>query len=97
MIWHLGAGWLLMAVASVGVMAFFFGSALDAVMMDDGFGPVGNMVLFTLGFFGAVYMANIYGIPLHDMKRASATGLGGAFSLIAVLAIFKAGIARLPR
>ena len=97
MIWHLGAGWLLMAVTSVAVMAFFFGTALDAIMLDDGFGPLGNMVLFTLGFFGAIYLANIYGISLGDMKRATATGLGGAFSLIAVLAICKAGIARLPR
>lgn len=54
MIWHLGAGWLLMAFASVTVMAFFFGSALDAIMLDDGFGSIGNMVLFTIGFFGAI-------------------------------------------
>ena len=49
MIWNLDSGWLMMAVAGVTVMAFFFGSALDAIMRDDGFGPTGNMLLFTIG------------------------------------------------
>ena len=95
MIWNLDSGWLMMAVASVMVMAFFFGSALDAIMKEDGFGPTGNMVLFTAGFFAAIIVANSNGINLHDLTRAAAYGLGGAFLLVSVLALLRAGIQRL--
>ena len=95
MIWNLPAAWLLMAVASVSVLAFFFGSALNAIMREDGFGPLGNMAVFTVGFFGAIYIANLNDILLRDMTLASATGLAGAFVLIAVLALFKAAVGRL--
>ena len=75
MIWNLDAGWLMMAVASVAVLAFFFGSALDAIMREDGFGPTGNMLLFTFGFFTAVIIANTYG---HQPERPQAGGGLGA-------------------
>ena len=74
--------------------AFFFGTALDAIMKDDGFGPTGNTLLFTVGFFGAVLVANSYGVSLRDLKLAVAWGLGGAFMLISALALLKAGLAR---
>ena len=95
MLWNLDPGWLMMAIAFVAVMAFFFGAALDAIMKEDGFGPTGNMVLFTAGFFGAVLVANGYGIALRNLSLATAWGLGGAFVFISVLALLKAGIARL--
>ncbi|HEV7254192.1 MAG TPA: hypothetical protein VGN97_13995 [Mesorhizobium sp.] len=95
MIWNLDAAWLLMAVAAVMVMAFFFGTALHAVMGEDGFGPNGNMILFTAGFMGAIVVANLYGVSLRDLKLAAATGLGGAFSAIGALALAKAGLTRL--
>lgn len=95
MIWNLDSGWLMMAVATVAVLAFFFGSALDAIMRDDGFGPTGNMILFTVGFFIAVFVANSYGISLRDLRLAVAWGLGGAFALVSVLALAKAGLARI--
>ena len=41
-------------------------------MRDDGFGPIGNMLLFTVGFFAAVIIANTYGINLRDLKMAVA-------------------------
>lgn len=94
MLWNLDPGWLMMAIAFVAVMAFFFGAALDAIMKEDGFGPTGNMLLFTLGFFGAVLAANSYGITLRDLNLAVAWGLGGAFVFISLLALVKAGIAR---
>jgi hypothetical protein len=94
MIWNLDPGWLMMAVALVAVLAFFFGSALDAIMREDGFGPTGNMVLFTFGFFMAVIIANTWGISLRDLKLAVAWGLGGAFTTVSLLALIKAGIAR---
>lgn len=95
MLWNLEPGWLMMAVAMVAVLAFFFGAALDAIMKDDGFGPIGNMLLFTAGFFGAVLIANSYGITLRDLRLAVAWGLGGAFVLISLLALVKASLARL--
>lgn len=94
MLWNLEPGWLMMTVAIVVVIALFFGSALDAIMKEDGFGPIGNMVLFTAGFFVAILAANSYGINLHDLTRAMATGLGGAFTGIAGLALLKGAIAR---
>ena len=95
MIWNLDSGWLMMAVATVMVMAFFFGSALDAIMKEDGFGPTGNMILFTIGFFAAVMVANTMGVSLRDLKLAVGWGLGGAFSIIALLALLRAGLSRL--
>ena len=94
MIWNLDTGWLMMAIAMVAVIAFFFGSALDAIMREDGFGPTGNMLLFTVGFFLAVIIANTYGINLRDLKLAMAWGLGGAFSMVSAMALAKAGISR---
>lgn len=94
MLANLDFGWLLMAVGTVSVIAFMFGNALDAIMREDGFGPFGNMFLFLGGFFGAIFVANEFGINLGELKLAIAYGLGGAFALIAVLALIKAAIAR---
>jgi len=38
MLWNLEPGWLMTAVALVAVIAFFLGTALDAIMHKDGFG-----------------------------------------------------------
>jgi hypothetical protein len=95
MLLHLDTSWLLMTVASVAVFGFFFGSALDAIMQEDGFGSTGNTLLFTLGFFVAIMVANEHGIVLRDLKLAVAWGLGGAFAFIGALALLKAGLARL--
>lgn len=94
MIWNLDSGWLMGAVATVGVLAFFFGSALDAIMREDGFGSTGNTIVFTAGFFVAIIAANTWGINLRDLKLAVGFGLGGAFSLVSILALLKAGLQR---
>ncbi|RWB58064.1 hypothetical protein [Mesorhizobium sp.] len=95
MLLHLGTTWLLFAVATVAVFGFFFGTALDAIMKDDGFGSTGNTLLFTLGFFVAVMVANEHGIGFKDIRLAVAWGLSGAFVFISVMALIKAGLARL--
>lgn len=95
MIWNLEPGWLMLAFAGVAVLALLFGSALDAIMRDDGFGPFGNMILFTVGFFLAVFMANSWGISLRDLKLAVGWGLGGAFATVAGLAFLKAIASRI--
>ncbi|TPN76918.1 hypothetical protein FJ987_03890 [Mesorhizobium sp. CU2] len=86
---------LLFGFAIVAAFGFFFGTALDAVLKEGGFGPTGNTLLFIVGFFVAVVVANKHGISLSDPKMAIAWGLGGAFSFISVLALIKAGLARL--
>ncbi|CDX14474.1 conserved membrane hypothetical protein [Mesorhizobium sp. ORS 3324] len=95
MLLHLGTTWLLFAVVTVAVFGFFFGSALDAIMKEDGFGSTGNTLLFTLGFFVAVMVANAHGITFRDLRLAVAWGLSGAFIFISVMALIKAGLARL--
>lgn len=94
MMFNLDPGTLLMAAAGLATLAFFFGAALDAIMHEDGFGPLGNMVLFVAGFFGGAYAAKTLGIPVHDLKMVAACGLGGAFALVSVLALLKAGLSR---
>jgi hypothetical protein len=94
MLLHLDTSWLLMTVATVAVFGFFFGTALDAIMQEDGFGSTGNTLLFTLGFFVAIMVANEHGISLRDLKLAVAWGLGGAFTFISGMALIKAGLAR---
>lgn len=95
MLLNLDTTWLLFAVASVAVFGFFFGTALDAIMKEDGFGSSGNTLLFTLGFFIAVMVANEHGITFRDIRLAVAWGLSGAFVFISVMALVKAGLARL--
>jgi len=94
-IWKLEPFWLFMAIAAVSVMGFMFGSALNAVMRDDGFGSTGNMALFVAGFFTAILGANFYGISLRELGDAVAWGLGGAFASVAICALLKAGAGRL--
>ncbi len=95
MLLHLDSTWLLFAVMAVAVFGFFFGSALDAIMQEDGFGSTGNTLIFTLGFFIAVMVANEHGITFRDIRLAVAWGLSGAFVCISVMALIKAGLARL--
>ncbi|CDX34280.1 conserved membrane hypothetical protein [Mesorhizobium sp. SOD10] len=92
---HLDTSSLLFGFAIIAGFGFFFGTALDAIMKESGFGPTGNTLLFIFGFFAAVVIANKHGISLSDLKLAVAWGLGGAFSFISVLALIKAGMARL--
>ena len=95
MLLHLDTSWLMMTVATVAVFGFFFGTALDAIMKEDGFGATGNTLLFTLGFFAAIMTANEHGVSLRDLTLAVAWGLSGAFVFISVMALIKAGLARL--
>ena len=95
MVWNLDPGWLLLAVAIVGILAFIMAMALHAVMGDDGFGAIGNSLIITSGFFLTVFMANNFGYRLADVTTAVSVGLAGAFGCLAGLALLKAGLARL--
>lgn len=95
MLLHSDTTWLLFAFAMIAGFGFFFGAALDAIMKEGGFGPTGNTMLFIVGFFVAVAVANKHGISMSDLRLAVAWGLGGAFAFISVLALIKAGLGRL--
>lgn len=95
MVWNLGPGWLLLAVAVVGILSFIVSIALHAVMGEDGFGAIGNCVIITGGFFLAVFVANHLGYRLSDVTMAVGVGLAGAFGCLATLALLKAGLGRL--
>ena len=95
MLWNLDTGWLMLIVAIVGIFSFILAMGMHAIMGDDGFGPIGNMVIIACGFFLAIFVANQWGIRLADLKLAAATGLGGAFVCLATLAVAKAALNRL--
>ena len=94
MIWNLDTPWLLMAVATVVVFSFFFGSALHYLMRDDGFGSTGNMIIVSTGFFLGIITANRQGYDLHEMHLAVLVGLVGAFVCLGTLTLLKAMLAR---
>ena len=95
MISNLDAGWLLMAVTVVAIFSFMIGLALDALVSNDGFGAIGNMVVLTAGFFLAIMVANRYGYDFDELINACLVGLCGAFAVFSVLALGKAGLSRL--
>ncbi|HET9535447.1 MAG: hypothetical protein ABWY13_13395 [Mesorhizobium sp.] len=95
MLWKLDPAWLMMAAALVTVLSFFFGSIMDAIMHEDGFGPVGNMAVIAAGFFAAILLVNYNGFAMPNLTVAMGTGLSGAFLILAALALLKAGLARL--
>jgi hypothetical protein len=94
MIWNLDTAWLLMAIATVVVLSFFFGAALDYLMRDDGFGSTGNMIIVSVGFFLGIVAVNQQGYDLHELHRAVMVGLAGAFVCLALMTLLKGMIAR---
>ena len=95
MLMRLDTSWLLMAISLVTVLSFFFGSAMNAIMREDGFGAFGNMIVITTGFFLGILLANNYGIAFRDLTQATATGLSSAFIVLASLAMIKAVLNRM--
>lgn len=95
MLLKLNSSWLMMAVGTVIVLSFFFGSALNALMREDGFGAFGNSAVISGGFFLTILAANYQGYNLRELHLAIIVGLVGAFVLLTSLTIIKALISRL--
>ena len=95
MLWNLDASWLMMAIATVAVLSYFFGSALHWLMREDGFGGFGNAIIICVGFFLMILVANQQGYNLRDIHLAVLVGLSGAFLSLFSLTFFKGLIARL--
>lgn len=95
MLWMLDTSTLLMMIAAVGVASLVLGFVLDAILGEDGFGPVGNATLAGAGFFFGIHAADEYGFVVRDFPMATAIGLAGAFSGVAALAMLKGVFNRL--
>jgi hypothetical protein len=95
MLSHIDTTTLTVALIALMAVALVFGTVLNAIVGENGFGPVGNALLFAAGFAGAIYLAGLYGITLADFRLVVAWGTGGSFLLFSVLALAKAGLARL--
>lgn len=95
MLSHIDTTTLMVALIALIAVALVFGTVLNAIVGENGFGPVGNAVLFATGFAAATYVAEWYGITLADFRLMAAWGIGGAFLLFSILALAKAGLARL--
>lgn len=95
MIWNLDVSWLFMAIAVVSMLSFFLGLALDGVMGDDGFGSLGNAVIITGGFFIGIFVANVYGMNLKELKMAVMVGMLSAFCMMSMLSFGKTLISRI--
>lgn len=94
MLWNLDVSWLAFAFVMVALFSFALGAAIDGLIGEDGFGPTGNAIVITAGFFLGVFAVNSYGISLRDPSLATAAGLGGAFVTLMMLALLKAGLNR---
>lgn len=87
--------WLVMAIITVALLSFIFGYALDRIMNEDGFGPTGNMVVMTAGFFLGIYAANLYGIRFRHLDMGVGAGVLGGFATLTLLTLFKALLNRM--
>jgi hypothetical protein len=95
MLMKLDPFWLMMAVATVTVLSYFFGAALNALMRDDSFGSFGNAVIMSGGFFLTILAANHQGYVLRGLHFAVLVGLAGAFLLLTTLTFIRALVRRL--
>jgi hypothetical protein len=95
MLSHIDTTTLAFALTALMAVALVFGTVLNAIVRENGFGPAGNALLFAAGFVGATYVAETCGVSLRDFRLIAAWGIGGAFVLFSALALVKAGLARL--
>lgn len=95
MLWKLDPAWLMMAIATVSVLSYFFGSALHALRRAEGFGAFGNAIIISLSFFVAILVANEHGYNLRELHLAVVVGLSGAFLVLFSLTLIKELIGRM--
>lgn len=95
MLMKLDAAWLIFALAGVAMLSYLFSIGLNALLRDDGFGVIGNALIIIAGFFGGIYLSNVYGIRFQALMPAIVHGLIGAFILLLVLVMAKLALNRL--
>jgi hypothetical protein len=91
MLMNLGFGWMIMAGGTVFGIAYMLALMMDSSIGREGFGPIAHASFIFGGFFGAILIANEYGVHLHDLKWALIYGGVGAaivmFTMLAVRAV----------
>lgn len=95
MLLNLGFMWLAMAGATVAIVSFILAIALNAVGGEEGFGATGNAAVMVTGFFAGIYIANMLGYRLADVRQGIPVGVGSAFALFGFLVVLKAVMRRL--
>ena len=95
MLLDIPTGWLFLAVAGVATLSFFLGAAVDALLRDDAFGAIGNTLVLTCGFFGALLCANSFDIDFDSLKEGAAAGTAGAMGFMLLCSAARAMVARI--
>jgi len=95
MLWNLDFGWAVMAFGVVVGLSYMLCLMMESSLGREGYGPMINAALITIGFFGTIYVANLRGINLRELDQAIIWGLSGAFGTFLVMVAIKAVLARL--
>ena len=95
MLMDLGLGWMIMAGGTVFGIAYILSLMMESSIGQEGFGPFAHASFIFLGFFGAIFVANEYGIRLGELKWALMYGGGGAAILLLTMLCLRALLARL--
>ena len=95
MLWNLDFGWAVMAFGVVVGVSYMLCLMMESSLGREGYGPIGNAALITIGFFGTIYVANLQGINLKELDHAIVWGLAGAFGIFLGMVLVKAVLARL--
>ena len=90
MLMNLGFGWMIMAGGTVFGIAYMLSLMMESSIGREGFGPFVHAAFIFLGFFGAIFIANQYGIRLHELKWALIYGGGGAAVLLLTMLFLRA-------
>jgi hypothetical protein len=95
MLMNLGLGWMIIAGGTVFGVAYMMSLMMESSIGREGYGPFAHAVFIFLGFFGAIFIANQYGIRLHELKWALAYGGGGAAVALMSMLVGKAVFMRM--
>ena len=82
---HLNTDTMIFVFTLITMCCFFLGHAMDNILQDEGYGAYGNMSVMIAGFLAGLYVTSQLGYSMRDYRLASAGGLIGAFTLLAVL------------
>lgn len=95
MLVNLGMGWMIMAVGVVFGVAYMMSLMMESSIGQEGFGPLAHATIISAGFFGAILVANHYGINLRDLKWALVYGGGGAVASMMTMLVLRAVFMRM--
>jgi hypothetical protein len=89
MLGKLDTSFLLFSLAIIGMLSFFIGNAINALIKDDAYGVTGNTIIVTAGFVVTVEYGQRYGLNFRNLQEVFLYGLAGAFAVMFVLAMAK--------